>query len=88
MRSLLQRPLSREEELLEVLARDGGPVVAAWARAQRGKVRDAEALLAALDALQARDDTLARSLAAAVWLAWREFGGCQDRGQPPLRRAS
>jgi hypothetical protein len=64
---------SREQRLLEVLARDGEPLVVAWARANRERVRDSEDLLRALERLQARASPEARSLAATIWLAWRDL---------------
>jgi hypothetical protein len=45
--------------------------VASWARAHRELVRDSEDLLRALERLHAQDDPAARTLAAAIWLAWR-----------------
>lgn len=64
---------TREERLVEALARDTEPLVAAWAQANRGRVRDSEALLRALEDLRAQASPEARSLAATIWLAWREL---------------
>jgi hypothetical protein len=56
---------------MEVLARDGEPLVASWASAHRGRVRGPEDLLHALQRLQADDGPQARALAATIWLTWR-----------------
>ena len=64
---------TREQQLIELLAGDPEPLVAGWARAQRGEVVDAKDLLRALEGLRAEGDPVARSLAATVWLAWRDF---------------
>ena len=70
-RALFGRAPTREQALLEALARAGEPQVASWARAHRELVRDSEDLLRALERLHAQDDPAARTLAAAIWLAWR-----------------
>jgi hypothetical protein len=56
---------------MELLARDGDPQVASWASAHRGRVRDPEDLLHALERLRAEDSPQARALAATIWLTWR-----------------
>ena len=66
---------------MELLAGDPEPVVAAWARAQRGEVMDAKDLLRALEGLRAEGDPVARSLAATVWLAWRDFANLNDESK-------
>ena len=73
VRTGFSRSPTREQALLETLAREGDPLVAGWARAHRDQVRDSEDLLRALERLQAADDPVARSLAATIWLAWRNF---------------
>ena len=75
LRALVERPLSHTEELLEVLGRDGEPLVAQWARGMRGKVKDTDELVAELDRVEAGGVPVARSLGSAVRSAWREFGG-------------
>ena len=75
LRVLFSRPLTREQELLALLAEEGEPLVAGWAEAHRDSVRDSADLLAALQQLQADGGPVARSLAATIWLAWRDFGG-------------
>jgi hypothetical protein len=73
VRSFFSRSPTREQALLDSLAREGDPLVASWARAHRDEVRDSEDLLRALEHLQTKDDPVARSLAATIWLAWRNF---------------
>ena len=68
----LGRPRSREQALLDRLAQTAEPRVAGWAAAHRDSVRDSEELLAALEQLRTDGSPLARSLAATIWLAWRE----------------
>jgi capsid protein len=80
LRALLERPLTPEQELLTVLAHDGEPRLRAWARTHREHVRGPSDLLAELRRLQARGPA-ARSLAAAIWLAWRDFGGHRGAGR-------
>lgn len=75
LRVLAQRPLTAAEELLEVLAQEGEPLVAAWARGLRGKVRDTDDLVHELGQLEAEGGPVARSLAAAVRHAWQQFAG-------------
>jgi hypothetical protein len=78
LRALVQRPLSRTEELLEVLAQDGETGVRQWACPLRGRIRDVADLAAELERLEAEGGPVARALVDAVHTAWREFGG------PPL----
>jgi hypothetical protein len=68
------RSPSREQALLERLSHHPEPRVAGWARAHRARVRDSEGLLAALEELRSDGSQGSRSLAAAIWLAWREEG--------------
>jgi hypothetical protein len=69
--TLFRRSPTREQTLMEVLARDGEPLVASWASAHRRRVRDPEDLLQALERLRAEDRPQARALAATIWLTWR-----------------
>jgi hypothetical protein len=75
LRALFSRSPTREQALLEVLAREGEPLVASWARAHAQEVRDSEDLLRALEQLQAEGDPVAHALAATIYLAWRNLGG-------------
>lgn len=75
LRALVHRPLSVVEELLEVLVADGEPLVAHWARGQRGKVRQPDDLQAEIERLEGHGGPVARSLAASVRAAWRDFAG-------------
>jgi hypothetical protein len=75
LRAFVQRPLTPAEELLEVLARDGEPVVSDWARSVRGRVRHTCDLAAELDRLESEGGLVAHVLAASVRDAWRQFGG-------------
>jgi hypothetical protein len=59
---------------MEVLAREGQPLVASWASAHRRRVRDPEDLLHALERLHAEDAPHSRALAATIWLTWRGLG--------------
>ena len=71
LRTLFTRSPTREQTLMEVLARDGEPLVASWASAHRRRVRDPEELLHALECLRAEEGAQARALAATIWLTWR-----------------
>ncbi len=85
LRVLVRRPLSTVEELLEVLAQDGEPLVAGWARGLRGRVRDPDDLVAELWRLEAQGGPVARSLISAVRRSWQEFAGTPlpGRATPP-----
>ncbi len=89
LRALVQRPLSRVEELLEVLSQDAEPLVADWARDRRSRVRDADDLVKELRQLEAEGGPVARSLAATVRSSWQEFAGSPLPGpfQPPAQRS-
>ena len=71
LRTVFTRSLTREQTLMEVLARDSQPLVASWASAHRRRVRDPEDLLHALERLRAEDAPHSRALAATIWLTWR-----------------
>ena len=71
--SLFSRSPTREQTLLDVLARERDPDLAAWARAHRQRVRGPEDLLHALERLHAQEAPQARALAATIWLAWRNL---------------
>ena len=71
LQRFFSRSPTREQTLLEVLARERDARLATWARAHRQRVRDPEDLLHALERLQAEDAPQARALAATIWLTWR-----------------
>jgi hypothetical protein len=71
LRTVFGRSPTREQTLMDVLARDSEPLVASWATAHRHQVRDPEDLLHALERLRAEDRPQARALAATIWLTWR-----------------
>jgi hypothetical protein len=66
-----RRQFTREQTLVDRLAREPDPDLATWARAHRQRVRDPEDLFHALERLRAQDGPHARTLAATIWLAWR-----------------
>jgi hypothetical protein len=89
VRAFVQRTLSPAEELLEVLARDGEPVVSDWARGARGRVRRTGDLAAELDRLEYEGGLVAHVLAASVREAWRQFNGSAlpSRSVPAAQQA-
>lgn len=62
---------TREQTLIDTLARASEPLVSTWASAHRRQVRDPEDLLRALERLQADGGPRSRALAATIWLTWR-----------------
>ena len=87
LRTLFTRPPTREQTLMEVLAREGEPLVASWASAHRRRVRDPEQLLHALERLRAEGGAQAHALAATIWLAWRAVGTGPIADGSPARDA-
>lgn len=71
----MQRPLSPPEEFIEVLARDGEPLVSQWARNVRGRVRTDEDLAEELWHLEVAGGAVARALAGQVQEEWEGFVG-------------
>ncbi len=75
VRALVQKPLTLVEEMLEVLAQDGEPIVSDWARSLRGRVRSVDDLVAEVGRLETEGGPVARTLATTVRRAWDEFAG-------------
>lgn len=75
LRALVQRPLTPLEEFLEVLVRDGEPLLAEWARNVRGRIKTGDDLADELWRLELAGGPVARTLATSVTRSWEQFVG-------------